>query len=113
MTTPMPQPLPMEADKRRPWKAIASGVVTFIALVWANLDGRQDFGAITRDEWIGAVVGALVALGTVYGITNPLVPKTTAPRRLEHGQAGALLPILAALILLLLFLWLIGALNPR
>lgn len=64
----------VKADPARPYKAIASAVVMFISIMWANLDGKQDnLGAVTGNEWIGIVVATIVTFAAVYGIPNPKV----------------------------------------
>jgi drug/metabolite transporter (DMT)-like permease len=82
---PEAQVAQIKADPKKPWKAIVGAVVTFVGLVWANLDGRTDFDAITRNEWIGAVLGAVIAFGAVYGIPNPLTYKAGAARSWRAG----------------------------
>lgn len=64
----------VKADPKRPWKAIVGAVVAFIAIMWANLDGKQDnLGAITTNEWIGIVVTTVLTFAAVYGVKNPKV----------------------------------------
>lgn len=66
---------PVEADPRRPYKAIAAFFITVIGLLWANLAGRDSFDNMTTMEWLTIIVPTILATGAVYGIENPMVRK--------------------------------------
>lgn len=62
------------ADPKRPYKAIAGAVVTFIGLLWAALEGQQDnLGNMTVQEWISVLVPVVLTFAAVYGIPNPKI----------------------------------------
>lgn len=61
----------VEADPRRPYKAYAAFVITFIGLLWANLEGRETWSTMGLQDWMTVVVPTLIATGAVYGIRNP------------------------------------------
>ncbi len=64
----------MTADPRKPWKAIVAGVVAFIGLLWANLEGRQDrLGEFGVAEWLGVLIPTAIAFGATYYVPNPRV----------------------------------------
>jgi hypothetical protein len=56
-------------DPKRPWKAIVAGVVYAGGWVTTALED----GHVTVQEGSAGVVGLVLALGLVYGITNPQV----------------------------------------
>jgi hypothetical protein len=61
-------------DPKRPWKAIAGAVVTFLGLLWAALEGKQDrLGSMTLVEWLSVLVPTILTFAAVYGIPNPKV----------------------------------------
>lgn len=66
----------------KPYKAIASFVLTFAGLVLQAVTGHGD-GGITGQEWLVIIVGSLVSAGAVYGVTNPATTRTTGSDRLQ------------------------------
>lgn len=81
--TPEPEPemttARVEADPKRPWKAIAAFVLTVLGLLWASLEGRDDLGNMTMMEWLAIIVPTILTTGAVYGIRNPITDKETRP----------------------------------
>lgn len=79
--TPEPEPTTarVEADPKRPWKAIAAFVLTVLGLLWASLEGRDDLGNMTMMEWLAIIVPTILTTGAVYGIRNPITDKETRP----------------------------------
>jgi hypothetical protein len=73
---PVPgQAAAVKDNPKVPVKAIVGALITFVSLLWANLDGKQDnLGAVTANEWIGVVVATVIAFGGIYGFSNPKVP---------------------------------------
>lgn len=69
----------VEADPKRPWKAIAAFVLTVLGLLWASLEGRDDLGNMTTMEWLAIIVPTILTTGAVYGIRNPITVKETRP----------------------------------
>ncbi len=65
-----------EADPRKPYKAIAALVVTFIGLLWANLEGKEQWDTLGFQDWVTIVVPTVLATAAVYGIRNPKVGET-------------------------------------
>lgn len=63
----------VEADPKRPWKAYAAMVVAFIGLLWANLQGVEDFGTLDFQDWLTIVVPTLITFGATYFVENPKV----------------------------------------
>lgn len=63
----------VEADPRKPYKAIATLVITFLGLLWANLEGHDTWGSLGVQEWVTIVVPTVLATAAVYGIRNPRV----------------------------------------
>lgn len=59
-------------DPARPWKAVAAGVVAFLGLLWANLEGRQDrLGTLSVNEWITVLVPTVLVFAGTYAVPNP------------------------------------------
>jgi hypothetical protein len=65
-----------EADPRRPYKAYGTLVVTFLGLLWANLEGRETWGSLGFQDWATIVVPTILATAAVYGIRNPKAGET-------------------------------------
>lgn len=63
-------------NPRRPYKAIAALVVTFLGLLWANLEGKESWGTLGFQDWVTIVVPTVLATAAVYGIRNPTVGET-------------------------------------
>lgn len=63
------------ANPKRPYKAIAAFVLTFLGTLWANLSGHDSLGNMSAMEWLSIIVPTLVATGAVYGIANPITYK--------------------------------------
>lgn len=69
-----PAPATVEADPKRPWKAIAATAVAFLGLLWANLEGHRDnLGNLTLNEWVTIVVPTILAFAATYAVRNPKV----------------------------------------
>lgn len=63
----------VEADPRKPYKAIAALVVTFLGLLWANLEGKEQWDTLGFQDWVTIIVPTVLATAAVYGIRNPKV----------------------------------------
>jgi hypothetical protein len=61
------------ADPKKPWKALAGFVLTFLALVLQAINGGDD--KFTVNEWLVIIIGSIVAAGGVYLVPNPKVLK--------------------------------------
>lgn len=66
-------PVTLEADPRRPYKAVAAFVVTVLGLLWAALEGRDNLGNMTLMEWLSIIVPTILTTAAVYGVRNPKV----------------------------------------
>lgn len=66
----------MIADPKRPYKAIAAFVLTFLTALYATIQGRTDLDTMKAADWLIVILGAVVTAGATYIITNP---KTTPP----------------------------------
>ena len=74
--TNVPVPVEVVPDPKRPYKAIATLVITFLGLLWANLEGKRDtLDNMTKWEWLTVIVPTIIATGAVYGISNPMIIK--------------------------------------
>jgi hypothetical protein len=63
----------VEADPKRPWKAIAAFVVTLLGTLWAALEGREDLGSLTLMGWLSIIIPTILGTAAVYGFRNPVV----------------------------------------
>ena len=96
----MAEHLAVKADPKRPYKAIAAGVLAFLGLLWANLQGVDNWSTLGFQDWVTIIVPTILTFGGTYFVSNP----TVAVHRLEHGYAilGALGLGLIVLTVLLL-----------
>ena len=70
------QPVPpnlVKADPAKPYKAYIGAFVTFLGLLWASLEGRDNLGNMTAMEWAALVIPVILTFSAVYGVTNPKV----------------------------------------
>lgn len=65
----------VEADPKRPWKAVAAFVVTVLGTLWAALEGREDLGDLTVMGWASIIIPTILATAAVYGVRNPVVAR--------------------------------------
>jgi hypothetical protein len=63
----------VEDDKKKPWKATAAGILSFLLLLIQSADVSANHHPVTWQEWLVTVGGALVTAGTVYSVKNPKV----------------------------------------
>lgn len=73
MSDNTPNTATVEADPRKPYKAVAAFLVTLLGTLWASLEGRDDWGNMTGQEWLTIIIPTLLATAAVYGIRNPKV----------------------------------------
>ena len=74
MANPTPLPTPdVEADPRKPYKAIVAFLITLLGTLWAALEGRDTLSNMTLMEWLSIVVPVILATAGVYGVQNPKV----------------------------------------
>lgn len=66
----------VEADKKRPWKAVGTFLATMVVALFYDLKGKETLEGMTVTEWFMVVLGALVVAIVTYVIPNPLVRKT-------------------------------------
>ena len=64
------------ADPKRPWKAYAALVVAFIGLVWANLQGVEEWSSLDVQDWVTIIVPSVLTFGATYVVENPKVYDT-------------------------------------
>lgn len=62
------------ADPKRPYKAIAGAIVTFLGLLWANIQASPH-PLNSVNDWLSVLIPTAVAFGAVYKVTNPKVVK--------------------------------------
>lgn len=77
MTEQPPEPVihtaVIEANPRRPYKALAAFLVSLIGLAWVSIEKAGGIDQIdTLGDWLGIFVPALCTAAAVYGIKNPL-----------------------------------------
>lgn len=96
-------------DPKRPYKAYAAAGVTFLGLLWAQLDGL-DWSALTWQEWVSVLVPTVLAFAATYGIPNPAPRPPEITHDDERGE-GAWVPALVVGTLFLLALLLALYLN--
>jgi len=77
--TPEPHTTKVEADPKRPYKAIAAFVLTVLGLLWTSLEGKDDLGNMTVMEWLAIIVPTILTTGAVYGVRNPITTRETRP----------------------------------
>ena len=70
---PTPSPRTVEADPKRPYKAIFAFVVTVVGALAAALAGKDTFDNMSSMEWFIIVAFVIINTGGVYGIRNPKV----------------------------------------
>lgn len=70
---------PVKDDPRRPYKAIAAFAITVVGLLWASLQGRDNFNNMGTMEWLAIIVPVILTTGAVYGIGNPKVAANRVP----------------------------------
>lgn len=63
----------MIADPKRPYKAIAAFVLTFLTALYATIQGRTDLDTMKLADWLIVLLGAVVTAGATYAITNPKI----------------------------------------
>lgn len=63
------------ADPKRPYKAYAAAAIAFLGLLWANLQGVEDWGSLGFQDWMTIIVPTILTFGGTYLVQNP---KTTA-----------------------------------
>lgn len=68
----VPDPI-VVPDPKKPFKAIAGALVTFLALIWANVQGSASLSSVM--DWVTVIVPAIIAFGAVYGVPNPVASK--------------------------------------
>ena len=101
----------VKADPRKPYKAYLGAFVTFLGLLWASLEGKDNLGNMTVMEWAAVIIPVILTFAAVYGIENPKVvdpPPAGGPAYPvdERGAGeGRLILIIAGAIVLGLFLW--------
>jgi hypothetical protein len=91
-------PTPVQPTK--PYKAVAGGVLTFIGLIWANVQANGGDPPSGVWQWVSIIVPALITFGVVYGITNP--PKDPTAVRGQRGTTDVMFLTFAAVPLILL-----------
>lgn len=69
---------PVVADPKKPYKAIAGALITFLGLLWANVQGADNLKTV--GDWITILVPTILAFGAIYGIANPVVARRAGRR---------------------------------
>ena len=102
----VPAPDYIEADPKRPWKAIAAFAFSFLGLIWASLAGRETLDDMTLMEWLSIIIPTILTTGGVYFVRNPKIIDPDAVERNDFGATdllGAVLVVVLILILLAVF----------
>lgn len=69
---PEPAPSPeVAADPKRPYKAVAAFVLSFLTALYATLQGRADLDSTRPIDWVIIILGAIVTAGATFAVTNP------------------------------------------
>lgn len=58
-------------DKKKPYKAVASGVLALVAYLVGVIPAEGGFGDLTTVQWLGAILFVGGAYGITYAIPNP------------------------------------------
>jgi hypothetical protein len=72
---PIPvRPVTVEADPRKPWKAVAAFLVSLVGLAWVSIEKAGGLDEIdTLNDWLAIHVPALLTAAAVYVVRNPKV----------------------------------------
>jgi hypothetical protein len=57
----------------KPYKAIVAFVLSIVVLVWADLEGRENWGTLSFEDWTRIIVPALIVGVGTYITRNPAV----------------------------------------
>jgi hypothetical protein len=57
----------------KPYKAIVAFVLSIVVLVWADLEGRENWASLNFEDWTRIVVPALIVGVGTYLTRNPAV----------------------------------------
>ena len=71
MTVNVPVNLVGKADPKRPYKAYVAAAFALLGLIWANLQGVEDWGTLDFQDWVTIVVPAVLVFGATYFVSNP------------------------------------------
>jgi hypothetical protein len=63
----------MEADPKRPYKALVAFVLSFIVALSAAVAGKTDLDTMGWQGWLVVVLGALATAAATYLVRNPKV----------------------------------------
>lgn len=66
----MAEETPVEETASKPTKAIFAGIISFLTGLGVPLVGDAGLGDVTIGQWVVIVLGTVVSVGAVYGITN-------------------------------------------
>jgi hypothetical protein len=67
MTVTPPSPTPT-----KPYKAVATGIGTFLIALYFQLEGRREtLDTLTVSEWLLTLLGAFVVAAVTWGVPNP------------------------------------------
>ncbi len=58
----------------KPYKAVIAFVFTFLAALFASIQGQPTLDGMSTLDWVVVVLGALVTAGAVYVVRNPPTP---------------------------------------
>ena len=86
MSTPIPPTTDVKPDPKRPYKAYAAAAVAFLGLLWANLQGVEDWGSLDFQDWVTIVVPAVLTFGATYLVGNPLVQRMPVTQSHTPGK---------------------------
>jgi hypothetical protein len=62
---------PVEADPTKPYKAYVATALALVGLIWANLNGVEDWGTLGFQDWVTFIVPAVLVFGGTYAVENP------------------------------------------
>lgn len=62
----------VEADPKRPWKAIVAFVLSFVVALSASVAGKETLEGLDVNGWLLIVLGALGTAAGTYLTRNPL-----------------------------------------
>jgi hypothetical protein len=68
MSTPVTPPPPTPTQ---PYKAIVAGVLSFLAALYFELQGRETIEGMSASEWFMVILAAVVVSGATWFVPNP------------------------------------------
>lgn len=71
MANVSPSPGLAKPDPKRPYKAYIAMALALLGLIWANLQGVEEWGTLSFQDWMTIVIPAILVFGGTYFVPNP------------------------------------------